>query len=197
MMNHSKRDESFLHVTNQTDLHYLIKPVIPAELYNAVHSVLFGAHQNQTQAFDPIDTAHDSVLQPAFKSNQDIHILVAEDNQVNQKIVMRTLEKFQYTLSVANDGEEALEQWKNNPVDLILMDVQMPKMDGLQATQAIRELEKGTGKRVPIIALTAHAMKGDKERCLEAGMDDYLQKPVNPNILKERVIQIIRSSAIP
>jgi signal transduction histidine kinase/CheY-like chemotaxis protein/integral membrane sensor domain MASE1 len=110
-------------------------------------------------------------------------ILVAEDNLVNQKVATRFLEKKGHTVVLAESGKKALAAWREQPFDLILMDVQMPDMDGFEATAAIREEEKSGAKHVPIIAMTAHAMVGDRDRCLAAGMDDYISKPVNANDL--------------
>ncbi|RDJ93137.1 response regulator, partial [Lacticaseibacillus rhamnosus] len=105
-------------------------------------------------------------------------ILVAEDNRVNQIVMVRLLEKRGAQALVANNGKEALDIHTSAPVDLILMDIQMPEMDGREATRRIREQEKSTGSHVPIMALTAHAMKGDREKCIRAGMDGYLAKPI-------------------
>jgi CheY-like chemotaxis protein len=106
------------------------------------------------------------------------HCLVAEDNAVNQKMVWKMLAFAGHSAEVASTGQEAVELAFTHSFDIILMDVQMPCMDGLEATAMIRELERGTDSRVPILAMTAHAMPGDKERCLRAGMDGYLSKPV-------------------
>jgi signal transduction histidine kinase/ActR/RegA family two-component response regulator len=114
-----------------------------------------------------------------------LRILVAEDNPINQKVVARMLEIEGHRVTVAADGQQALEFIEREPFDLILMDVQMPGMSGLEAARRIRERERARGGRIPIIALTASAMKGDRERCLEAGMDDYLSKPVRPAALQE------------
>ena len=110
-------------------------------------------------------------------------ILVAEDNLVNQRVATRFLEKKGHTVVLAESGKKALAAWREQPFDLILMDVQMPDMDGFEATAAIREQEKSGAKHVPIIAMTAHAMVGDRDRCLAAGMDDYISKPVNASDL--------------
>jgi PAS domain S-box-containing protein len=110
-------------------------------------------------------------------------ILLAEDNLVNQKVASRFLEKRGQTVILAASGKKALEAWQKEPFDLILMDVQMPEMDGFEATAIIRELEKSGAKHIPIIAMTAHAMVGDRERCLAAGMDDYVSKPINTHDL--------------
>ena len=105
-------------------------------------------------------------------------ILLAEDNLVNQKVAVRLLEKRGHNVVVAESGKEALYAWQKQTFDLVLMDVQMPEMDGFEATSVIRELEKSGTKHIPIIAMTAHAMVGDRERCLAAGMDDYVSKPI-------------------
>jgi CheY-like chemotaxis protein/HPt (histidine-containing phosphotransfer) domain-containing protein len=107
-----------------------------------------------------------------------LRVLLAEDNLVNQKLAVRLLEKQRHRVTLAANGREALAALEKESFDVVLMDVQMPEVDGLEATAALREREKGTGRHVPILALTAHAMKGDRERCLEAGMDGYLAKPL-------------------
>jgi len=112
------------------------------------------------------------------EQRQSLSFLVAEDNAVNQKLIARLLEKRGHTVVVAQNGREALEMLEKQPFDIILMDVQMPEMDGFEATKRIREKEKVSGAHQPIIALTAHAMKGDEERCLVGGMDGYVAKPI-------------------
>jgi two-component system, sensor histidine kinase and response regulator len=104
--------------------------------------------------------------------------LLAEDNAVNQTLAVRLLEKRGYTVIVAGDGKAAVEEFEKGEFDVVLMDIQMPGMDGFEATGAIREKEKLTGAHVPIIAMTAHALKGDQERCLAAGMDAFVAKPI-------------------
>jgi CheY-like chemotaxis protein len=116
-----------------------------------------------------------------------LRVLLAEDNPVNQTLAMRVLERLGHKVQVANNGREAIERAQAGEFDLILMDVQMPEMDGLEATTAIRAAEAGTGKHVPIVAMTAHAMKGDREKCLSAGMDGYLAKPIRIDDLKQAI----------
>jgi two-component system, sensor histidine kinase and response regulator len=120
-------------------------------------------------------------------------VLLAEDNPVNQRLAVRLLEKRGHSVVVAGNGREALEALEKQSFDLVFMDVQMPEMDGLEATAAIREKEKGSGVHRPIIALTAHAMKGDRERCLASGMDGYLTKPIRPQELDEILEQNLTS----
>lgn len=115
-------------------------------------------------------------------------ILLAEDNIVNQKVAVKILEKLGCRVDVVANGIEAVEMVQKFPYDLVLMDVQMPEMDGYEATQHLRTLEKETLKHLPVIAMTANAMQGDREKCLEAGMDDYISKPIDKKIL-QTVIQ--------
>jgi two-component system sensor histidine kinase/response regulator len=110
-------------------------------------------------------------------------ILLAEDNAVSQKLAVRLLEKRGHSVTVAGNGKEALAALQADAFDLVLMDVQMPEMDGFEATAAIRELEKASGSHLPVIAMTAHARLGDRERRTAAGMDDYLTKPIQPEAL--------------
>ncbi|TYP93513.1 Signal transduction histidine kinase [Fodinibius salinus] len=119
----------------------------------------------------------------------DITILLAEDDRINQQVAGRVLEKEGFNVEIVENGADALDEYKSGDYDLILMDVNMPEMDGLEAAGEIRELEDGTGNHIPIIALTAGAMEGDKELCLEAGMDDYLSKPIQKNALEKALHQ--------
>jgi CheY-like chemotaxis protein len=119
-----------------------------------------------------------------------LHVLLAEDNRVNQTLAVRLLEKRGHSVFVACNGRQAVDAFDTGVFDLILMDVQMPEMNGYEATTAIREKERETGGHVPIIAMTAHAMKGDRERCLAAGMDRYISKPIDTRELLETVESI-------
>jgi len=119
------------------------------------------------------------------RSSPGLHILLAEDNVVNQRVGRRILENAGHTVLVAENGRQAQIALEDQDFDLILMYIQMPDMDGFEATAAIREKERRTGKHIPIIAMTAHAMTGDRERCLAAGMDDYISKPIHPPTLLE------------
>jgi len=122
-----------------------------------------------------------------------LQILLVEDNLVNQKLATRLLEKEGHVVTLATNGKEAVEQVSQRPFDLVLMDVQMPVMDGLEATQTIRQNEAGEQqRRLPIVALTAHAMVGDRERCLAAGMDGYVTKPVQKQVLFATIDEVLR-----
>ncbi|GIV06122.1 MAG: hypothetical protein KatS3mg016_1697 [Fimbriimonadales bacterium] len=118
-----------------------------------------------------------------------LRVLVAEDNYVNQKVIRRTLEKWGVAVEIAENGQQALEWLARAPFHLVLMDCQMPVMDGYEATQRIRAYEATRGLHIPIIALTANALEGDREKCLECGMDDYLSKPINPDLLWNKLVQ--------
>lgn len=129
-----------------------------------------------------------TVVDHACLEPKSLEILLAEDSRMNQVLAIGILEREGHRVTVANDGREAVQTWQSRPFDLILMDVQMPEMDGLQATATIRDLEATAGTHIPIIAMTAHALTGDRERCLAAGMDGYLSKPIR---LKD-LVQAIR-----
>ena len=121
------------------------------------------------------------------RSESSLRILVAEDNPVNQKVAVSVLQKRGHIVTVAPDGKRAVEVLERETFDLILMDIQMPEMNGYEATFVIREKEKFTGGHIPIIALTAHAMRADQERCREAGMDGYISKPIQIKELIQKV----------
>jgi two-component system sensor histidine kinase/response regulator len=134
--------------------------------------------------------------QVSDESRRKLTVLLAEDNPVNRVLAQKLLQKQGHTVTSVNNGREALKLWEQNQsrqFDVILMDVQMPGMDGLQASTLIREKELATGAHIPIIAVTAHAMKGDRERCLAAGMDGYITKPINPAELAETIQAAFRN----
>ncbi len=140
-----------------------------------------------------VDASHRTEGQPDHHAgpSRPLHILIAEDNLANQKLTSRLLLKRGHSIAIVDDGQEAVARYQREEFDLILMDVQMPIMSGIEATQAIRQLERYSGKHIPIVALTAHAMAGDKQKCLEAGMDGYLSKPVHPELLAEKIRQVV------
>jgi CheY-like chemotaxis protein/HPt (histidine-containing phosphotransfer) domain-containing protein len=125
------------------------------------------------------------------EDRRTLRVLLAEDNPVNRKLVVAMLHRWGHEVVAVPDGSSAIDRAKQEPFDLVLMDVQMPRMDGLTAARGIREHEKKAGHHVPIIALTAHAMKGDREQCLEAGMNSYIPKPIRRDDLYEAIERII------
>src|SRR6185436_9574356 len=166
---------------------YLLKPVKQQMLFDATLAVL-GTEQ---EASSGLITRH--VLSEQRKFNQ--RILLAEDNPINQKLAVTVLQKAGYSVDTVETGVEAVSKAKLHQYNAILMDVQMPGMDGFEATQQIRTWEKDHGIHIPIIAMTAHAMQGDRERCLEAGMDDYVTKPIQPRVLFSALNRWIPSDA--
>ncbi|MBI3698180.1 MAG: response regulator [Acidobacteria bacterium] len=128
-----------------------------------------------------------AAVSPGAPASRRLRILLAEDNPVNQMVAARLLEKMQHQVTVASNGQETLAALEQQPFDLVLMDVQMPEMDGLKAAAVIRKREKTTGAHLPIVAMTAHVMKGDREKCLAAGMDGYVPKPVRLEELREAI----------
>jgi signal transduction histidine kinase/DNA-binding response OmpR family regulator len=159
---------------------YLLKPIRQSELRESIALVLGAREQGGAIPLVTRYALHDS-RNPLTV----LRILVAEDNAVNQRLVVRLLEKRGHRVVLAADGLQAIEALHQGSFDLVLMDVQMPEMDGLKATTIIRKEEKKTGKHQPIVALTAHAMTGDRDRCLTAGMDGYLTKPIRPQELDQ------------
>jgi PAS domain S-box-containing protein len=164
---------------------YLLKPVKPLELVETLNVALGAAPD--AGAVKPVPQAAGCRF-PALK------ILLAEDSPVNQKLAIWLLEKEGHSVTIANDGREAIAALDAQQFDLVLMDVQMPEMDGFEATATIRARERSQGTHIPIIAMTAHAMKGDRERCLAAGMDDYIPKPVRAHELF-RTIEVVLNAA--
>jgi two-component system, sensor histidine kinase and response regulator len=169
---------------------YLTKPVSHSSLWSAIVKVLSSA-SSQEVCMDKMVTPR-SLIQ----SRHSLHILLAEDSTTNQILAVRLLEKRGHSVEVANNGLQALEALKTSRFDAVLMDVQMPEMSGFEATSAIRENEKNTGNRIPIIAMTAHAMKGDRERCILAGMDGYVSKPIRPQELFEEIDRLVPPSEL-
>jgi len=156
---------------------YLLKPLLKADLLSVLLRVL--GHGDEKRA-PSLVTRH-----TLRESSQKLHVLVAEDNRINQTLMVRVLEKMGHSSVAANNGREALALASTQKFDVVLMDVQMPEMDGLAATVAIRDTEKASKSHLPIFAMTAHAMKGDRESCLQAGMDGYLAKPVRFSDLEQ------------
>ncbi len=160
---------------------FLTKPIKPSKLFDCLTTVLCKKQGHKTQAADKKNTAN-------IKIGKGSSILLAEDNVVNRKFAKRLLEKMGFKVDAVKSGVEAVDVLENIEYDLILMDVQMPDMDGFEATQVIRNPDSRVmNHKTPIIALTAHAMSGDREKCLNAGMDDYISKPIN----MEKLVEVI------
>ncbi len=155
---------------------YLTKPVKQSDLMDTIVGVFGSRPAGRTER------PRTSAVRPP-KAGRRLRVLVAEDNAVNQQVAVGMLERAGHEATVAANGREVLALLEKEAFDVVLMDVQMPEMDGLETTAAIRERERATGGHLPIVALTAHAMKGDAERCLQAGMDAYLAKPLQPREL--------------
>ena len=161
---------------------YLFKPIRRAELLSAIAATL-------QQPRMPTEAYRRTLLPLA--NGDGIRILLVEDNRINQRLAVRILEKAGHIVKVANHGIEALSALESEIFDLVFMDIQMPHMDGITATREIRRREKKTQLHVPIIAMTAHAMKGDREKCMECGMDGYVTKPIVHSQIDE-AIQLAR-----
>jgi signal transduction histidine kinase/CheY-like chemotaxis protein len=174
---------------------WLTKPARATQLFNALVTALKLPEAAEPRDGKPGAAAEDDEL-PALPP---LRVLVAEDNAVNQKVALRVLAKLGAQADAVGNGLEAVEALSRVPYDVVLMDVQMPEMDGFEATAAIRRREAGTGRHTSVIAMTAHAMKGDRERCLAAGMDDYLTKPIRPQALAVALLSqtVGRQEAVP
>ena len=161
--------------------HYMTKPVGEAELLMALTNQL--GHEKLTRA-KPV-----SVVETGSEKLAGLRVLLAEDNPINQALAVVLLEKMGLVVKVVDNGQLAVDALSEEFFDFILMDVQMPVLDGFQATQAIRKLS-GAKSRIPVIALTAHAIKGDRERCIAAGMDEYVTKPIDPELLRQAILSL-------
>ncbi len=178
------------------------KPLRQVPLQDAVATAIGAVSKPETLSKTGLITRQ-SIDQTVIR--QQLKILVAEDNEVNQKVASKLLARLGYPCEIANNGQEAMDKLQKTAYDVVLMDCQMPVRDGFEATRSIREAERNTNRRVPIIAMTANAMVGDRERCLAAGMDDYVSKPINPPALaaalekwipRERLEQIAAQSRV-
>ena len=164
---------------------YLVKPVRQRELLDSIRQVLQKSPNPKAVSLVTRHTLHET--------QSRARILLAEDNAVNQTLALRLLEKRGYVVSVVGDGQAAIAALEKDTFDLVLMDIQMPGMDGFEATAAIREKEKRTGGHIPIVAMTAHALKGDQERCIAAGMDDYVSKPIRTSELFSGIENLLKN----
>lgn len=177
---------------------YLTKPVNQSDLYNCLATVMsarLNDRDAELPAPPPMVTSYK--LEEA-KARRRAYVLVVEDDIVNQMVMVRMLEKLGMRADIAITGASAIEAWKRNPYDLILMDCRMPEMDGYAATRAIRDLERERGTRhTPVVAVTANAMQGDRKECLDAGMDDYISKPFGLEQFRELLARWISSTPSP
>jgi CheY-like chemotaxis protein len=159
---------------------YLIKPIRRTSLVQRVAAVLNGKSE-----IEPAAHIEDEASPMATGDGVNMRILVAEDNRINVMLATALLSKMGHRVDTVGNGKEAIEALSAAPYDLVLMDVHMPEMDGLEATRRIRKLETKTGRpRLPVIALTASTLEGDRQICFDAGMDDFLAKPLNPDALR-------------
>ena len=164
----------------------LSKPIRRAELHEAIASALSSG------------SARGSLAEQEIQAEvKNLRLLLVEDNAVNQKLAIRLLEKMGHHVQLAANGREAVDLFLSTQFDLVLMDLQMPVMGGLEATQKIRELEGNSARRTPIVAMTAHAMKGDREKCFEVGMDGYVSKPIRTELLKHEIARLTRKGPGP
>jgi two-component system, sensor histidine kinase and response regulator len=157
---------------------YLIKPIKPDDLLMSIR---------ETLGYSRAEVVRMAVPVPIRIEQHSLQILVAEDNSVNQRVAVVTLQKMGHRVVLAANGVEAFSKWSEEPFDLIFMDVQMPEMDGFEATRRIRQQEQIGDSHTAIIAMTAHAMTGDRELCIAAGMDDYVTKPLSRKVLEQAV----------
>ena len=162
----------------------ITKPVRPSDLLDAIIRAVVKQETSQKEEAPALTSTQDQQMQP-------LKILVAEDTPFNQKFISRLLGRWGHTVIIVGDGRKAVAAIAEDRYDLILMDVQMPEMDGFEATARIREIEEKKGDHTPIIAMTAHAMKGDRERCIEAGMDDYVPKPISSEALLNAIRMLV------
>jgi len=183
-----RREEKRDRLDGET-LSCLTKPVKQSELLDALRA-MSGTQTRSGARRSPPASGRSQRIKPA------LHILLVEDNPVNRRLAQHVLEKEGYTVAAVDNGAAALKTLERERFDLVLMDVQMPRMDGIETTTAIRDREKITGGYIPIVALTAHAMVGDRERCLKAGMDGYLIKPIQPATLLEAIEQLHLASGV-
>ena len=165
---------------------YLVKPVIQEELEAVITQIISGASgQQQKEPAGPLEI---------HEQKRELSILLVEDVEINQKVATKLLEKQGYRVVVANNGREGVELWEQEAFDIVFMDIQMPEMDGYQATAAIRAREQESGRHTPISAMTAYAMKGDAEKCLAAGMDAYITKPLKAEELLMTIEKLVSTS---
>ena len=179
------REEALKEAKGMASFEILTKPISPSTMFDAVQ------HAMDTAFYAKVNTHHDLLSDDtALQSILGAKILIVEDTPMNQQVAQEFLENFGLITTIANEGAEALEILKTHDFDAILMDIQMPVMDGIEATKAIRKMKKYKG--LPIIAMTAHAMKEERDRCLRVGMNDHIAKPIDPDILFRTLLKWIK-----
>jgi CheY-like chemotaxis protein len=186
MLTSTQRGEYVQRCRELNVAHFLVKPVTQSELLHSILEIM-----NRVPAAVPERTAQPAT---AADSEKALRVLVAEDNAVNQRLATALLAKMGHRATVAGNGRAALKAVEEGAFDLVLMDVQMPEMDGFEATAAIRRWEKKSGRYTPIVAMTAHAMQGDREKCLAADMDGYVSKPINRQELESAIGQAMQAN---
>ncbi len=169
---------------------YLMKPIKQSDLLDAILMTMQKPSSSDHSC--SLITRHS-----VREARKRLKILLAEDNTVNQKLAVKILEKMGHVVSIASNGREALHTLEQDDFQLVLMDVQMPEMDGFEATRAIREKEVVLGRHIPIVAMTAHAMVGDRERRLDVGMDAYISKPISSKKLAKVIDEALRTAEAP
>ena len=182
MLSSSSHAEEAARCHELGDLRYVVKPVDPSQLLDAILNALMPSAG--------LRTGPETAVAASARS-RPLKVLVAEDNKVNQRLVLAILNGLGHEVTLAGDGREAVEAARTGDFDVALLDVHLPEMDGFEATAAIRVFEKGTGRHLPIAAVTARALKGDREACLAAGMDGYLPKPIRVAQLREVIDRLI------
>jgi CheY-like chemotaxis protein len=182
----SDQSEARRDAASLDNVRYMFKPVAQAALLESIRAALGGRTAIDIQPAAPDITP--------TRAARKLRVLVAEDNAVNRKLAEHLLLRRGHDAVMVNNGREAVDAVGRGAFDLILMDLQMPELDGFEATGAIRELERHTGTRLPIVALTAHAMEGDRQRCLDADMDGYVSKPIKAVELFEVIDRVIAAS---
>jgi CheY-like chemotaxis protein len=167
---------------------YLVKPIHRPDLLRAIRLALGNAPGQQPDLI----TRH-----TLRESRRKLSILVAEDNAVNRTVIVSFLQKMGHSVTVAEDGEEVLALVKEQPFDLLFMDVRMPKLDGLSATRELRKREQELGGHLPVIAMTASVLPEDRDSCLAAGMDTYISKPVDFRVVEEEIERFCGAASVP
>jgi len=171
---------------------FLVKPLRESRLLDCLRAVVAARGQAQPEVSRATLVTEESLQETNFGTRT--RVLLVEDNPVNQRVASRMLQKLGYRVDLAEDGRQALEACERSEYDVVLMDCQMPVLDAFRATEELRRREEGTGRHLTIVAMTAHAMPGGRERCLEAGMDDHVSKPIKVEGLRRVLLRWRRAT---